>query len=246
MHFFNRNSKILQSRGCVILCFLFCFLLSLPSLVVAEEVKVDDTDTMKELKELKALMIAQSEEWNEMKPALKRLIRSEQDLALIIAALDKTSPLASKPTEKQLLEPSTVTMRVKQKNKESKVVAVKSKAAPINKIMIEKSEKPVLSVNQSKSINSSKVITQIGIHLASYKKVKNVEPGWKVLRNKFSAQFSGKIPFYYQTEVADVLYTRLVVGSFGSTSIAKQACMTLKKQGQYCQVLTYKVAAKKG
>ncbi|PKG37795.1 hypothetical protein [Psychromonas sp. Urea-02u-13] len=254
MRFLKKNNKKRQSRSNQYLCFVFCFLCSIPSPTIAKESEatVMSNEAMKEFKDLKTLMTTQIEEWNEMKPALKRLIRSEQDLALIIGALEKSSPLPSQPTEKQLLEPNRLTLPAKQKIKNRQVTEVKRQPAIIKRTTTEKVDKSSPSVKkrepvkENKSPKSVNATTQIGIHLASYKKIKNVEPGWQVLKSQFSGQFRGKIPFYYQTEVGNVLYTRLVVGSFRSTSIAKKVCMALEEQGQYCQVLNYQVVAKKG
>lgn len=242
---------------------MFLFLLSMSAFVTAGDLNPTDqvtesrADAMSEIKELKVLMKAQMQEWDEMKPALQRLIRSEQDLALIIAALDKATPLSSQPTEKQLLESNILKLPVKQDIKNPHVVAVKKKPATINKVKTTKVEKPASPVKRSKPVKDTAVvtenklamsvnaITQIGIHLASYKKTKNVELGWQALQRQFTAQFKGKIPFYYQAEVGGVMYTRLVVGSFKSQTVAKRACFALKNQGQYCQVLNYKVVARK-
>jgi hypothetical protein len=166
------------------------------------------------LDEVKTQLDKQQAEWNDMKPALKRLIQSEQDLALIIAALEKTSPLASQPSDQQLLDKSTLSLPEKKKIKPSYHVKVNPKP---------------------------QTIVQIGIHLASYKEINNVEPGWVGLKNKFKKQLKAKTPFYYQIKIEQKIYTRLVVGPFADLSKAREACSVLANHQQYCQEISYKV-----
>lgn len=80
-------------------CLLFCFLLCSP-LSLAENSHVQplvQEDVELTLEEVKTLLDKQVAEWNEMKPALKRLIKSEQDLALRVSSLEQKSTPASAP-----------------------------------------------------------------------------------------------------------------------------------------------------
>lgn len=244
-----KNSEYIKSRKVLKpICLLCCFLLCSPFSVAKS--KNDSILAPTTLEEVKALLEQQVTEWNEMKPALKRLIKSEKDLALIIAALEKNSPLASQPSEQQLLNENTFLPPENEKVIKSSTSTVKT-AAPIAETlateipMIETGhalglkKSPVLPTTKSKTVKN---VVQIGIHIASYKKTSSVEKGWKLLVKKYSGQLTRKIPFYYQVSVEDVLYTRLVAGSFNSVLSAQQACMEMKSKNQYCQVISYKVA----
>lgn len=101
-------------------------------------------------------------------------------------------------------------------------------------------EMPSVKKLQKKSAVAQKV--KIGLHLASYKNTKGIKRGWKVLSQKFTQQLSGKSAFYYQLKVEGSLYTRLVVGTFDSSTSAQNVCKKLQKSGQYCRIIHYKIS----
>lgn len=236
--------------------FLCCSLLCAPLLVSANPVEQADLQTAdvqapiaQEQQQsaftpeaMQAMQVRLSEhldEWNEMKPALKRLIKSEQDLTLIIAALDKMSPLAAQPSEKQLLEKTTLTLPAKTEKKKPNVVAKKTeeaKPAPV----LKKTETKVAAINPpKKTAKKTKSNKRVAIHLASYKKANNAVRGWSVLAHKYSGILKNRKPLSQKVTINNKLYIRLLAGSFESQESAQKACSTLKSQQQYCHIVTY-------
>jgi len=243
MQFFNnaKNSKKGGLMPPLLLCGILCSL-SFSVFSDTDEVLTDSsTDTLKELQELKSLLTVQMKEWNEMKPALHRLIHSEKDLSLIINALDATSPLASQPKREQLLAPKPLIVPIK---------PIPKPIAPTLKkeLVIKSTTPPVVKTTTLNKTEYQEPSQQgggtIGIHLASYKNINSVERGWKLLKNRFSPLFIGKVPLYYQVKVNQQVYTRLVVGPFVDSLNARDICKVLAEQQQYCQVISYEVVSK--
>ncbi|PKF61167.1 hypothetical protein CW745_11065 [Psychromonas sp. psych-6C06] len=227
-------------RLCISLCLLFstfmCVAADTKASNEADAIIKSDTSATT-LDDVKALLDQQIAEWNEMKPALKRLIQSEKDLALIIDALDKTTPVASSPSDQQLLESPSLTLPIASKKTSDK----QEKVATINPITIKNKVDIALAADSEKTVTTT---VQIGVHLASYQEVSNVEPGWKMIKKRYNQWLGDKTPFYYQMNVGQQVFTRLVVGPFNSEEHAKEACQLLQQHQQYCQAVSYKVLSK--
>lgn len=208
--------------------FLCYLILMLPLLVIASPVEQEEsvpfTPEHIAMQDMKVLLSDHLKEWNEMKPALKRLIKSEKDITLITATLEKMAPLASQPNEKQLLEP--------------KAFILPSTIQPI----VAKQKKHPNSNHKNDAVTVQKLQSNVhyGIHLASYKKSKSIEPGWQLLLNALPEQLKDKTPYYYQVVINNNTYTRLLAGPFSSRKVAQQACKLIVDKNKYCQLISYK------
>lgn len=217
--------------------FLCCFLLISPLLVSASKLEpkqlTSGLETVPDtMQGLKMRLTAHLDEWNAMKPALKRLIKAEQDLTMITATLTQMSALAAQPTEKQLLEPQVFSKPIK-----TPALAVNTTPAKVS---------PQLS-NKKRPIKADKIAdkavsnARFGIHLASYSKNKYIKRSWNMFQEKFPEQLAGKHPYYYQLMIQNNTYTRLVAGPYNSRKTAQNACKKLKEERNHCQVLNYEV-----
>jgi len=243
MQFLN-NAKNRKKGGLMpplLLCGILCSLSFSVFSDTDEVLTASPADTLKELQELKSLLTVQMKEWNEMKPALQRLIHSEKDLSLIINALDATSPLASQPKREQLLAPKPLIVPISQVPKP--IVPTLKK-----ELVIKNTTHPVVKTTTLNKTEYQEPYQQgrrkIGIHLASYTEINSVERGWKLLKNRFTPLLDGKVPLYYQVKVNKQVYTRLVVGPFADSLVARDTCRALAEHQQYCQVISYEVVSK--
>ena len=237
MHLLIKNSYCMKQikKALKPLCTLFFFLLCSPLFAVETGV-AQEPSSSPTLNEMKSLLDKQIAEWNEMKPALKRLIKAEQDIALIVATLDKISPLSAKPNEQQLLESKPLTLpnkklppkRVQKHKKDSTITPT----LEVVEALSPSERKQATNLNQKQSI-------RLGIHLASYKNPSSVMQGWKIIKTKFRTTLGHATPFYYQVEVNSTTYTRLVIGPFSSKKETLQICKALKAKSQYCQTINY-------
>jgi len=234
------NDANYRKKGGLMPPLLLCgILLSLSFSVFSDTDEVltaSPADPLTELQELKSLLTVQMKEWNEMKPALQRLIQSEKDLALIIGALDASSSLSNHPSSEQLLDPKPLIIP---KQDTLKVTSGAPKKENTIKIIDHSRVKPT-TLNETGQQGGAK----IGIHLASYKEINRVERGWKFFKNRFTPLLADKVPLYYQVKVDQQVYTRLVVGPFVDSSAAYEICKELAAQRQYCQVISYEVVSK--
>lgn len=206
-----------------------------PESVLAKQASTVELTTQA-LQKMQVLLADHLQEWEEMKPALKRLIKSEQDLTRLVASLDKMAPTSKTSDESQ----QAVETEPEIKNNVKSTVQQKARK-PLQKGNVVSSEKQVKAKKTSQP--APRKTTQTGIHLASYKKIKNVHRGWSILEKRFSNTLKGKPPFYYQAKIRETLYTRLVVGNFSSPKTAREVCKKLKAQGQFCQVINYTVTS---
>ena len=246
----RRVKKVIFPSLRFLFCFLFCFLLCTPSFALENSSEILDKEavmgkqasvieyTTEALQKMQVLLGDHLDEWNEMKPALKRLIKSEQDLTLIIAALDKMSPLAAQPSEKQLLEKTTLTLPQKTEKKKASVVAKKTEKKKPS-VVVKKTGAKVAAIKKPKKQQAVKSDKHFAIHLASYKKAENALRGWSVLEHKYSGILKNKKPLSQKVTINNKLYIRLLAGNFESREAVQQACRTLKNTKQYCHIVTY-------
>jgi|GEM_PF-4063894 len=203
------------------------------------------------------------QEWEELRPAIKRLVSNEADLEFLITELSKMSKLKANPTPEQLNNEHDIVWINKESIKgpykssersalpESK--PVKPNKNKSNKIKyIEKVEQPnkvnqYLAVTNVKQFsNYKKTAVEQGelfaIHLASFVRVKNVQLGWLIYQAKYSALLKGKLPLSMDIVKDGTRYHRLLAGMFKSKKQAKDICDELKEFNQYCRVDKYKEA----
>lgn len=78
----------------------------------------------------------------------------------------------------------------------------------------------------------------INIHLASYKKEKNLDVGWRYLQGKVSVlRGLSSSSLLVDIPSRGGLFYRLFAGPFPSSSSASSICSEVKSAGEYCQVV---------
>lgn len=209
--------KLLKIINIFVSVLSLCFM-GWVSASVSADIKLDNNVVQPSVEINNKLLKKHLNEWNLMKPALQRLIKSEQDIIKIVAALEKTSAVKENPSAEQLLQANEF--------------IPPKKTNPIDE---DNKVKP-LKIDSAAEVKKQK---KIGIHLASYKNYQNAVRGWFLLKEKFNKELDQKKPFSQKVTINNTVYIRLLAGNFESIEVANLTCDLLKNQQQYCRIVTY-------
>jgi len=178
-------------------------------------------------------------EWEELRPAIKRLVSDEADLEFLITELSKMSKLKANPAPEPLSNENDMILVKKEPNKAPLRLSGKkslSKSEPGNNYLGVTNVKG-FSVLPMEGLDRA---GQFAIHLASFARMKNVQLGWLIYQAKYSGLLKGKLPLSIDIFKDGTRYRRLLAGMFKSKKQAEDICGELKKFSQYCRVVKYK------
>ncbi len=83
--------------------------------------------------------------------------------------------------------------------------------------------------------------SEFAAHVASYRDIAQVTPGWASLQAKFPGMFNGLRAVNDTIETAGLgKFIRLLVGPFKGESDAQRLCDQIKENGDFCQVASFK------
>ncbi len=228
----NKNNANWLPLAALMLVF-FC----LPN-CMADDVVSQPYDS-KRFEELSLKLEKHLREWEELRPAIKRLVSDETDLEFLITELSKMSKLKANPTPEQLNNEKDIVLV----DKES--IEAPFKLAEKKSLVESEQDETYLGVTNVKAFSVLPVESlerggQFAIHLASFIRVKNVQLGWLIYQAKYSRVLKGKLPLSMDIFKDGTRYHRLLAGMFESKKHAEGICGELKKFNQYCRVVKYK------
>lgn len=210
----------------------------------------------KRFEELSLKLEKHLREWEELRPAIKRLVSDEADLEFLITELSKMSKLKANPTPEQLNNEHDIALVNKEpimgpyKSSERSTLPESKPVKPNEIKVLDKNEPPknlkqYLAVTNVKRFSDYKktAIEQgelFSIHLASFVRAKNVQLGWLIYQARYSELLKEKFPLTMDIVKDGTQYHRLLAGMFKSKQQAKDICNELKEVKQYCRVVKYK------
>jgi len=211
---------------------------------------------VKRFEELTLKLDKHLREWEELRPAIKRLVSDEADLEFLITELSKMSKLKANPTPEQLNNEADIALVNKEpikgpyKSSERKAIT-ESKPVKPSTIKVASKNEPPKSIKQYLAVTNIKQFSEykktaveqgelFSIHLASFVRVKNVQLGWLIYQARYSEMLKGKFPLTMDIVKDGTRYHRLLAGMFKSKQQAKDICNALKEVKQYCRVIKYK------
>jgi cell division protein FtsN len=175
--------------------------------------------------DLKILMDKQQQhdqllkEWQQLKPALSRLVVIEEELNLMISQLDQfatssatahTGPAVSEPT------PSS----------NATVPASDQLAAPVK-------------VEPSAANDTQHTEKRFALQITSLAEPLRLPVVWEQMKKKHPAELAGLEPNYEKISVSNTDYYRLKIGAYDTKQQAVQGCNKLKALGINCLVTRY-------
>jgi len=211
---------------------------------------------VKRFEELTLKLDKHLREWEELRPAIKRLVSDEADLEFLITELSKMSKLKANPTPEQLNNETDIALFSKEPVKgpyksSGRSTLPESKPVKPSTIKVVSKNEPTKSIKQYLDVTNVKRFSEykktaieqgelFSIHLASFVRVKNVQLGWLIYQARHSELLKEKLPLTMDIVKNGTQYHRLLVGMFKSKKQAKDICNELKEVKQYCRVVKYK------
>ncbi len=173
--------------------------------------------------DLKILMDKQQQhdqllkEWQQLKPALSRLVVIEEELNLMISQLDQfATSSATANTEPAVSEPTT----------NATVAASSQVTAPVK-------------VEPSVTNNAEHTEKRFALQITSLAEPLRLPVVWEQMKKKHPAELAGLEPNYEKISVSNTDYYRLKIGAYDTKQQAVQGCNKLKALGINCLVTRY-------
>lgn len=95
------------------------------------------------------------------------------------------------------------------------------------------------STIKKEKVSPSLSSTIFAVHLASYKKQNSLITGWHIYQKKYPTLLKNKKAMMQLIELSGTQYRRLIVAPYATAVLALTACEKIKKQQDFCAVVSY-------